>query len=44
MSVVMGDAFGPWMVVEHKSRRNQTRKQNQHARSSEENPVGNRFV
>ncbi|KAK5846589.1 hypothetical protein PVK06_002882 [Gossypium arboreum] len=42
--VTTEDAFGPWMVVERKSRRNQSGKWNQQARYSEENSIGTRFT
>ncbi|XP_040948012.1 uncharacterized protein [Gossypium hirsutum] len=38
------DAFGPWMVVQRKSRRNQAGKRNQKAKVAEGNLAGSRFA
>ncbi|MBA0814626.1 hypothetical protein Gohar_020442 [Gossypium harknessii] len=38
------DAFGPWMVVQRKTRRNQAGKRNQKAKVAEGNLAGSRFT
>ncbi|PPR84486.1 hypothetical protein GOBAR_AA36227 [Gossypium barbadense] len=42
--VIVIDAFGPWMVVQCKSRRTPVGKPNQHASLTEENRDGSRFM
>ncbi|KAH1064796.1 hypothetical protein J1N35_029783 [Gossypium stocksii] len=42
--VTENDAFRPWMVVQRKSRQNQSDKRNQHARILEENLASSRFI